>query len=288
MGTDKGRSTVVIDKKDYEEKVHEMLKDDKTYETLKNDPTAKYKRKLITILTRLQKEKKINDAQYRLLYPTTANTPRLYCTTKIHKPGNPIRPIVDYTDSLGYETSKALADLLNPLVGNTEHHVKNSKDLAEEMSGVYMEENEIFNSNDVVSLFTNTPIKETLDIIKQRLVADKDLKKRTKLDVEDIVELLEFILTITYFEFRGSVYRQRFGAAMGSPVSPIIANLFMEFIEQQAIATVPIESNCITIIITVDHLSFVWITDLIHSNNGVIDFHFAPTGWTLTPMGHQQ
>ncbi|XP_072041252.1 uncharacterized protein [Amphiura filiformis] len=155
--------------------------------------------------------------------------------------GNPVRPIVDYTDSLGYETSKALAGLLNPLIGNTEHHVKNSKDLAEELSGVFIEDHEIFNSHDVVSLFTNTPIKEALGIIKQRLIEDKDLKKLTKLEVDDIIELLEFILTTTYFEFRGTIYRQRFGAAMGSPVSPIIANFFMEFLEQQAIATAPLE-----------------------------------------------
>ena len=30
---------------------------------------------------------------------------------------------------------------------------------------------------------------------------------------------------------------------MGSPVSPILANFFMEWLEQQAIATAPIEQN---------------------------------------------
>ena len=43
MGADKGRSTVVLDKSDYETKVHEMLKDEKTYETSKADPTPKFK-----------------------------------------------------------------------------------------------------------------------------------------------------------------------------------------------------------------------------------------------------
>ena len=215
-----------------------MLQDEKTYEVLKTDPTPKYKRKLISILSRLKKE---NEKQYKLLHPTTANTPRLYCTTKIHKKDNPIRPIVDYTDSMGYETSRALADLLNPLIRNTEHHVKNSKDLANELSGVFIEDNEMFFSHDVVSLFINTPIKQSLDIIEKQLMDDKDLKKRTKLSVEDIVELLEFILTTTYFEFRGGIYRQRFGAAVGSPVSPIVANVFMEFLEQHAIATAPMD-----------------------------------------------
>ena len=83
--------------------------------------------------------------------------------------------------------------------------MKNSKDLAEELSGVFIEENEIFNSHDVVSLFTNTPIKESMDIIKKRLIEDKDLKKRTKLSVDNIIELLEFILTTTYVEFRGTI-----------------------------------------------------------------------------------
>ena len=86
---------------------------------------------------------------------------------------------------MGYETSRALADLLNPLKGNTEHHVKNSKDLADELSGVFIEDSEIFNPHDVVTLFTYTPIKQSLDIIKKRLMYDKDLKKRTKLSVED-------------------------------------------------------------------------------------------------------
>ncbi len=44
----------------------------------------------------------------------------------------------------------------------------------------------------------------------------------------DIIELLGFVLTTTYFSFRAQIYRQIFGAAMGSPVSAIVANLFME------------------------------------------------------------
>ena len=60
-----------------------------------------------------------------------------------------------------------------------------------------------------------------------------------KLTSGDVVQLLEFILTTTYFTFRGKIYRQLFGTAMGSPVSPIAANIFMEDLEQKAIATAP-------------------------------------------------
>ena len=55
------------------------------------------------------------------------------------------------------------------------------------------------------------------------------------------MELLEFVLTTTYFSFqvRGDIYKQKFGAAMGSPCSAIIANIFMEWLEQGANADAP-------------------------------------------------
>ncbi|XP_072044089.1 uncharacterized protein [Amphiura filiformis] len=127
------------------------------------------------------------------------------------------------------------------MVGKTEHHVVNSRQLAEDLAGVFIEEGDIFDSHDVVSLFTNTPIDKTLSIIKNRLSDDKTLKNRTNLNVDDIMELLEFVLTTTYFSSRGTIYKQKFGAAMGSPCSAIIANIFMEWLEQEAIATAPME-----------------------------------------------
>ena len=147
---------------------------------------------------------------------------------------------MDHTGSIGYKTSRALADLLQPLVGNTQHHVNNSKDLSEEMAKVLIQEGDIFISHDVVSLFTNVPIDKALEIIQERLQNDPTLKEQTNLHPTDIIKLLEFILTTTYFKFRGNIYQQKFGAAMGSPVSAIVANLFMEFLEQSAIATAPL------------------------------------------------
>ncbi|XP_072039190.1 uncharacterized protein [Amphiura filiformis] len=55
--------------------------------------------------------------------------------------------------------------------------------------------------------------------------------------VEDIMEGLEFPLTTTYryFSFRGQIFQQKFGTAMGSPVSPMmVANFYMEWLEQEA------------------------------------------------------
>ena len=142
-----------------------MLSDSKTYEKLTKDPTKKYKKELMNVISRLRDESKITQQQNDHLRSSGEVIPRLYATPKIHKAGNPLRPIVDYTGSIGYSISRALADILGPMVGTTVHHVNNSFDLAEDLNSVMIEEDEQFTSHDVVSLFTNTPIEECLNII---------------------------------------------------------------------------------------------------------------------------
>ena len=57
--------------------------------------------------------------------------------------------------------------------------------------------------------------------------------------VKHIICLLEFCLKNTYFIFQGTFYEQTEGAAMGSPISALIANLSMEAFETQDISTAP-------------------------------------------------
>ena len=43
----------------------------------------------------------------------------------------------------------------------------------------------------------------------------------------------------TYFELQGRFFEQMDGAAMGSPLSPVVANLFMEAFESRALEEGP-------------------------------------------------
>ena len=92
-------------------------------------------------------------------------------------------------------------------------------------------------SHDVIALFTSVPVDRAIDIIHKRLTEDTTLTERTKVSVNNIIELLTWVLSTTYFVYQGVYYIQIHGAAMGSPVSPIVCNLFMEDLEQRAIAT---------------------------------------------------
>ena len=91
------------------------------------------------------------------------------------------------------------------MLGTTEHHVKNYRDLAEFMKDFTIEEDEEFVLHDVVALFTSTPIPETLQYIKDELTKDITLKDRTNLDVDDIMELLELICNTIYFIFDDTI-----------------------------------------------------------------------------------
>ena len=55
--------------------------------------------------------------------------------------------------------------------------------------------------------------------------------------VEQIISLLEFCLKTTYFQFHGRSFEQLQGQVMGSPISPIVANLYMEDFENKAMNT---------------------------------------------------
>ena len=64
---------------------------------------------------------------------------------------------------------------------------------------------------------------------------DSALADKTTLPPENIIRLLELSLKCTYV---GQYYQQIHGAAMGSPVSPIVCSLYMEAFER-AFATAP-------------------------------------------------
>ena len=59
------------------------------------------------------------------------------------------------------------------------------------------------------------------------------------MSIPQIVTLPEFCVKNTYFLFQGKYYEEVHGAAMGSPISPLIVNLFMEEFEVKALSTAP-------------------------------------------------
>ena len=119
----------------------------------------------------------------------------------------PLCPIVSTIGSITYETANYLAEVLTPLVGQTEFHVKNSKDFAESITGLKIEADEELRSYDITALLTSVPIDKAVAIIRSKLMEDSSLRDKTTLQPEDIICLLEQCLKCTYFVFQGQQYQ---------------------------------------------------------------------------------
>ena len=238
LTADKGVAMVVMDRQDYINKANQLLNQN-TYKVISKDPINTIKNKLINILKNIKTKSGLGTNTYKSMYPTGCVPPKFYGLPKIHKPDTPLRPIVSSCGSVTYGMAKELAKILKPLVGKSPHHINSTQDFVEQARQFKLEPGECLSSYDVSALFTSVPIDPALNIIKDLLDKDTTLKERTVMEVGDIILLLEFCLKNTYFSFQGQFYEQVEGAAMGSPVSPIVANLYMEYLEQKALSTAP-------------------------------------------------
>ena len=57
------------------------------------------------------------------------------------------------------------------------------------------------------------------------------------LPIEHVMDLINFCLMSTYFQYNGKHYKQLRGTAMGSPVCVVVAEIVMEDIEESALST---------------------------------------------------
>ena len=173
----------------------------------------------------------------KFLTPYHSKPPHLYGLPKVHKKDYPLRPIVSSIGSPTYNLEKFLLEILKPLAGKTNSHIKNSQDFINKIKTTTIKEGEIQVSFDIVSLFTNVPTNEAIAIVKKRLEQDTKLPERTNLSVDAVIELLDLCSNTTYFQFNDIFLKQTKGRAMGSALSPILSDIYMEEFENDVINT---------------------------------------------------
>ena len=228
-----------MEKEEYHKKCLALLQPPTYMPLPAKDPTKKVERRVTEVLKQLQEEEAIEKTLFDKLRPNLCRAPRFYGLPKIHKPNNPLRPIVSAIGSPTYHLAKFITSNISPLMGNTSSFVKNAKHFSDMVSSESVTEQEAMVSFDVQSLFTNVPIDKALEVINRRLAEDETLEDRSSLTPGQVTMLLGICLKTTYFMYHQQFYEKAEGAAMGSPVSPVVANIFMEFMEEVAISTSP-------------------------------------------------
>ena len=165
---------VVLDKKEYLEKAEALLVQS-AYRTIDKDPTNNVKAKLVQILRRIKTDTNMGEGTHRTMYATGCTAPKFHGLPKIHKTGNPLRPIVSSRASVTYRVAKVLARVLKPLVGKLSHHTQSTRDFVNRVREVTLLPGECLNSYDVSALFTSVPIDPSLNIVKDLLEQDDTL-----------------------------------------------------------------------------------------------------------------
>lgn len=233
---DKGGKIVILDVLNYKSKMLELLRDTNTYQPVKSNPLAKMQREFNAGLSKLIADFPEHNSfinQYKSKLPSL---PYAYGLPKIHKDNVPLRPIISNCGAPSYYLAKYLAKTLSASLGCfSDSHLRHSGDLLSRLKPLVPGDKK-FISFDAQSLFTNVPIAPTLDFLKNEL---PKLSLKLPVSVNCFIRLIELCTNNSYFEFDGTFYLQIFGMAMGSPLSPVLANIFLEYVERDLLPSFP-------------------------------------------------
>ena len=232
--SDKGNITVVITRSFYEEKMSLLLSDEKTYKIINGDLTTKLENRSNKIITGLFNSGHIDKKQYQKLRTINSNPPRIYGLVKAHKQDHSLRPIVSYTGSPLYNISKFLAEHLRSITPTSRYALKNSFDFVTRIQDTLLPANYKLVSFDVVSLYTN--ISKNLLTKALNSIQFANENSSSNISIHTLSTIIDFIMDSTYFIYKDTFYTQISGCAMGSPVSPILAQICMDFLITSALA----------------------------------------------------
>ena len=135
---DKGVAMVIMDREEYVSKAQEKLAQP-VYRSISRDPTNKIKAQLITKLRRIKRDNSLDEGLYKAMYPTGCIPPKFYGLPKIHKMGNPLRPIVSSRGLVTYGVAKVLSKVLNPSVDKSPHHIQSTSDFVSKAKGITLQ-----------------------------------------------------------------------------------------------------------------------------------------------------
>ena len=253
LTADKGVALVVMDKSQYVDKCMALLNGTKVYKPCK-DTTKKLHRDIQESLWRLNREhssSRLYDwskLYYNKLLPTgnSSPAPRFYGLPRIHKPNCPMHPIVSACGMATYQLAKFLTKILQRYMGITPLFVKDSKSFSDHLKSVQISEEDELVSFDISALFISVPVPTALDVINHLFcehIEDPEAKHKygsfrwntIGLEKYEVMQLLKLVLKNCVFTFQDKFFKQLHGAAMGSPCSPVVANIYMEYFENLAL-----------------------------------------------------
>ena len=210
------------------------LENQQHYRKLLRDPTEPFLEEVKTTLREMVSRYSINQEIMASLLPNNCKASCFYILPKIHKPGNPGRPITCISSckapTEGISHFVHVDHHLAPLVKKIPSYIRDTTDFLEKLQNISILPVEtLLVTLDVKSLYTNIPHSEGIEACQTALNTSQVLRPPT----EDLVHLIELILIKNNFTFQGEHCHQIHGTAMGTRMAPSYANIFMGNLEWQ-------------------------------------------------------
>ena len=123
------------------------------------------------------------------------------------------------------------------LAGQSPHHLKDIQHCVQHIQKVKLEPGEVMTSYDVKALLNSVPVDPSITIVKHNLPQDPTLPPKDQ-HVHTTNHHTTGVLPQKHIlAFQGKFYEQVHGATMGSPINPLIANLFMDEFKVKALSS---------------------------------------------------
>ena len=167
---DKGGGIVIQDIDDYVAEADRQLSNIEFYEKLDRDPTGEHTNKVNEALNQLANEGLISEKTSKALQARDAKTPKFYTLPKVHKPGNPGRPIIAAIDSPTSKLARFVDHHLQPLAEGLPSFIKDTGAFLRKIEATKkVNPSTILVTMDVSALYTSIPHREGIAAVAHAL-----------------------------------------------------------------------------------------------------------------------
>ena len=229
---DKGNGIVILNTTDYHKKLDNIILDKSKFKEIPvnvgmNHPVIRNENSIKGFL-REKVKPFVSVRIFNSIYPSGSQPGKVYGLCKAHKPDMPLRPVVSMINTAEYGLAKYLDSLIKPHIPSTVM-LDSTTGFLNRLKDFHFTPSDILVSFDVVSLFTNVPLHDTIHLIADHIY---NLESKPPFDKATFIRMLQ-IATGGLFMHQGNLYKQVDGVTMGSPLGPTLANFCLAHYESQ-------------------------------------------------------
>lgn len=227
---DKGKAVVILEKTEYKEKIEEYIKDNKLT-VLQKSPVPQFDKKVRELVSNSTLFS--SDFEKRLHIEMNPHPPLLYGLPKIHKTPLKIRPVVSYIGTPVYKIAQKASKIFKSTTGfKAERSISNTLELVNKIKNIHVPSGAKLISFDVVKLFNRIPPYDVMQIA-ENLILKSTIENTKKLE---LINMIELCLDHNYLQYNNKIYSDSNGIPIGSPLSPLMAEIFLAHIEDKIFA----------------------------------------------------